>query len=241
MNLKNQEKILIVEDQINIRRILSKRLKNRGYKTLTTSNGREALKLLSFFLPDLIILDIMLPGINGYEICKQIRKKSSIPIIFLTALGTVGDQVKGFEIGATDYIVKPFSIEEIEHRIFLALKKTIKEKNQDKGKLSKINIGKIKIDFKKRSLLKEKLTFRLTEIEIKLLKLFLNEKDKVFSREEIINRVWGFNSFNHSDSRIVDVYISKLRSKIEDEPNNPQYIHTIRGAGYKFSFKKPTL
>ena len=226
MNLKNQEKILIVEDQINIRRILSKRLKNRGYKTLTTSNGREALKLLSFFLPDLIILDIMLPGINGYEICKQIRKKSSIPIIFLTALGTVGDQVKGFEIGATDYIVKPFSI---------------KEKNQDKGKLSKINIGKIKIDFKKRSLLKEKLTFRLTEIEIKLLKLFLNEKDKVFSREEIINRVWGFNSFNHSDSRIVDVYISKLRSKIEDEPNNPHYIHTIRGAGYKFSFKKPTL
>lgn len=157
-----------------------------------------------------------------------------VPIIFLTALGTVGDQVKGFELGADDYIVKPFSIEEIEHRIAAVLKKN-KENSKE---FSTVDIDQIKIDFENKILLKNKLIFQLTEIELKILRLLTKEENKIFSREEIINFVWGFNSFNHSDSRIVDVYISKLRSKIENEPKNPLYLQTIRGVGYKFLQKK---
>jgi len=221
-----KKKILIIEDQINIRKILYKRLKKDGYEILTTSNGREGLKVLNFFLPDLIILDIMLPGVNGYEICKQIRKKFTIPIIFLTALNSVGNKIKGLELGGNDYIVKPFFIDELEQRIAFILNKKIE-------KIEKINFGKIEIDFEKNKILKEKLIFDITFIEIKILTLLLSDKNRIFSRQEIINFVWGFNSFNHFDSRIVDTYILKLRSKIEDEPNNPTYLKTIRGVGYK--------
>jgi DNA-binding response OmpR family regulator len=233
MYKKQKYKILIVEDQLNIRKILSKRLKSHGYEILTTSNGHEALKLLNFFLPNLIVLDIMLPDISGYEICKRIRKKSDIPIVFLTALSTVGDQIKGLELGANDYIIKPFSIEEIQRRIYLLLERKLEPIIQ----FSKIEFDEIKIDFKKKILLKNEIIFNLNEIEIKILKVLLSEKNKVFSRKEIINFIWGFDIFSHSDSRIIDVYISKLRNKIEDQPNNPFYIQTIRGIGYKFCEK----
>jgi OmpR family response regulator RpaB len=225
-----QKKILIIEDQLNIRRILSKKLKTLGYQVLTISNGREALKLLNFFLPDLIILDIMLPGVNGYEICKQIRKNFLTPIIFLTALNTVGDQVKAFEFGADDYIVKPFSLEEIERRILLILEK----KNQKNEESEEMRINDLIVNFKKKIICKKDKTFNLNEIEIQIVKLLLSKKNKIFSRKEILNYVWGSNYFNHSDYRIVDFYISKLRSKIEDEPKNPYYIQTLRGVGYKF-------
>ncbi len=137
-------------------------------------------------------------------------------------------------MGADDYIVKPFSIEEIEKRIEAVLKK-------NKGNINEfltLHIDQIKIDFENKIVLKDKLIFQLTEIEVKILRLLTREENKIFSREEIINFVWGFNSFNHSDSRIVDVYISKLRSKIENEPENPVYLQTIRGIGYKFLQKK---
>jgi OmpR family response regulator RpaB len=226
----NQKKILIIEDELNIRRILSKKLKSLGYQVLTISDGREALKILNFFSPDLILLDIMLPGINGYDICKEIRKSYIIPIIFLTALSTVGDQVKGFELGADDYIIKPFSLEEIERRILRILKRdNIKEK-----KTIVLKKDNLIIDLKNKIILNENNRFQLNQIEIEILKLLLSNKTKIFSRKEILNFVWGFNSITHSDYRIIDLYISKLRQKIEIEPTNPIYIQTIRGIGYKF-------
>lgn len=149
-------------------------------------------------------------------------------------MGTVGDQVKGFEVGANDYIVKPFSIEELENRIDAILRK-----NKEIPKtISTFEISGLKIDFEKKILLKSNSVFELSEIEIKILKLLVSEKNKIFSREEIINFVWGFNSFNHLDSRIVDVYVSKLRSKLENEPKNPIYLQTIRGFGYRFVCEK---
>jgi DNA-binding response OmpR family regulator len=226
----NKKKILIIEDQLNIRRILSKKLKSLDYQVLTISDGREALKILNFFSPDLIVLDIMLPGINGYDICKEIRKTYMIPIIFLTALSTVGDQVKGFELGANDYIVKPFSLEEIERRILaILIKNNIKEK-----KSIVLKNDKLIIDLKNRIILNENSSFQLNQIEIEILKLLLSNKTKIFSRKEILNFVWGFTYITHFDYRIVDLYISKLRHKIEKEPTNPIYIQTIRGIGYKF-------
>jgi OmpR family response regulator RpaB len=228
------KKILIIEDQLNIRKILSKRLKMAGYTVLTTSNGREALKILNFFSPDLILLDIILPGINGYDICKQIKKSLDVLIIFLTALNSVGDQVKGFELGADDYIIKPFSIEEIESRILIAFEK----KNEKKIENKKLIIDNITINLKKKYICKGNKIFEISDIEIKVLKLLLSEKNKVFSREEIINFIWGLKFFNHSDFRIVDIYIAKLRFKIEDEPKNPNYIKTVRGSGYTFYQKE---
>ena len=232
-----QKKILIIEDQLNIRRILAKKLKTLGYQVLTISNGREALKLLNFFLPDLIILDIMLPGMNGYDICKQIKKKFIVPIIFLTALSTVGDQVKAFEVGADDYIVKPFSLEEIERRILIILEKN----NQKNEQTEEILINGLLINFKNKTIWKKNSILNLNEIENQIIKLLLSKKNKIFSRKEILNYVWGSNYFNHSDYRIVDFYISKLRSKIEDEPKNPLYIQTLRGVGYKFLQKNLDL
>ena len=166
MIYNNKKKILIIEDQLNIRRILSKKLKSLDYQVLTISDGREALKILNFFSPDLIVLDIMLPGINGYDICKEIRKTYMIPIIFLTALSTVGDQVKGFELGANDYIVKPFSLEEIERRILaILIKNNIKEK-----KSIVLKNDKLIIDLKNRIILNENSSFQLNQIEIEIIK-----------------------------------------------------------------------
>jgi DNA-binding response OmpR family regulator len=170
----------------------------------------------------------MLKKTSGYEICKEIRQTSDVPIIFISALHTICHQLKALEIGGTDFIIKPFSLDEIEKRIILVLNKNDEQENEI------IKLNNIEIHLKKKFLLKNEKKFILTPIEIKFIQIFLNNKGKILKRDDLISYIWGTNYYSHIDVRIVDVYISRIRIKIEENPSNPVFLKTIRGIGYKF-------
>ena len=230
-----KEKILVVDDDANIRQILETRLTISGYIVLLANDGEEALKLFRKESPDLIILDIMLPKIGGYEVCKRVRKESSVPIIMLTALGDISDRVMGLEFGADDYVVKPFSPKELEARIrsvFRRIKKSPEAKRVYEDQLMKI--GSLTIDTQKRQVLRSGKRVRLTAMEFNLLELLINQPGERLSRSYILDSVWGYTPQRYVDTRVVDVHISRLRAKLEEDPSNPDYILTARGTGYMF-------
>jgi len=230
-----KEKILVVDDDANIRQILETRLTISGYIVLLANDGEEALKLFRKESPDLIILDIMLPKIGGYEVCKRVRKESSVPIIMLTALGDISDRVMGLEFGADDYVVKPFSPKELEARIrsvFRRIKKPPEAKRVYEDQLMKI--GSLTIDTQKRQVLRSGKRIRLTAMEFNLLELLINQPGERLSRSYILDSVWGYTPQRYVDTRVVDVHISRLRAKLEEDPSNPDYILTARGTGYMF-------
>lgn len=230
-----KEKILVVDDDANIRQILETRLTISGYIVLLANDGEEALKLFRKESPDLIILDIMLPKIGGYEVCKRVRKESSVPIIMLTALGDISDRVMGLEFGADDYVVKPFSPKELEARIrsvFRRIKKPPEAKRVYEDQL--IKIGSLTIDTQKRQVLRSGKRVRLTAMEFNLLELLINQPGERLSRSYILDSVWGYTPQRYVDTRVVDVHISRLRAKLEEDPSNPDYILTARGTGYMF-------
>ena len=230
-----KEKILVVDDDANIRQILETRLTISGYIVLLANDGEEALKLFRKESPDLIILDIMLPKIGGYEGCKRVRKESSVPIIMLTALGDISDRVMGLEFGADDYVVKPFSPKELEARIrsvFRRIKKPPEAKRVYEDQLMKI--GSLTIDTQKRQVLRSGKRVRLTAMEFNLLELLINQPGERLSRSYILDSVWGYTPHRYVDTRVVDVHISRLRAKLEEDPSNPDYILTARGTGYMF-------
>ena len=230
-----KEKILVVDDDANIRQILETRLTISGYIVLLANDGEEALKLFRKESPDLVILDIMLPKIGGYEVCKRVRKESSVPIIMLTALGDISDRVMGLEFGADDYVVKPFSPKELEARIrsvFRRIKKPPEAKRVYEDQLMKI--GSLTIDTQKRQVLRSGKRVRLTAMEFNLLELLINQPGERLSRSYILDSVWGYTPQRYVDTRVVDVHISRLRAKLEEDPSNPDYILTARGTGYMF-------
>lgn len=229
------EKILVVDDEINIRQILETRLSIRGYTVILAANGEEALELFHKEKPDLVILDIMLPQLDGYEVCSKIREGSYIPIIMLTALGDISDRVMGLELGADDYVIKPFSPKELEARIRSVLRRT----NSAKGVVSLrdqnvLQIGNLTIDTNKRQVYKGKKRIKLTGMEFNLLELLVTKAGERLSRSLILDRVWGYTPERYLDTRVVDVHISRLRSKLEEDPSNPDLILTARGTGYMF-------
>lgn len=229
------EKILVVDDEINIRQVLETRLSIRGYNVILASNGEEALDLFRKEKPDLVILDIMLPQLDGYEVCSKIREGSHVPIIMLTALGDISDRVLGLELGADDYVIKPFSPKELEARIRSVLRRT----NSTKGVISLQNrnilqIGNLTIDTNKRQVYKGKKRIKLTGMEFNLLELLVSKAGERLSRSLILDRVWGYTPERYLDTRVVDVHISRLRSKLEEDPSNPDLILTARGTGYMF-------
>jgi OmpR family response regulator RpaB len=230
------EKILVVDDEISIRQILEMRLSIRGYEVFLAANGEDALDLFKKEQPDLVILDIMLPKIDGYEVCSEIRKESKVPIIMLTALGDINDRVTGLELGADDYVMKPFSPKELEARIRSVLRRT--EGQIITGLQSPSNnllyIGKLTIDTNKRQVFKDKERIKLTGMEFNLLELLVSKAGERLSRSTILDRVWGYTPERYLDTRVVDVHISRLRSKLEDDPGNPDLIITARGTGYMF-------
>jgi two-component system, OmpR family, response regulator RpaB len=230
-----KEKILVVDDEINIRRILETRLSIMGYEVITAADGEEALFLYRKEMPNLIILDIMMPKLDGYGVCQEIRKESEIPIIMLTALNDVTDKITGLELGADDYIVKPFSPKELEARVKSILRRVDKLPNVPlNNNLGILSIGNIKIDSNRRQVYKHNEKIRLTGMEFSLLELLISKSGEPFSRSSILQEVWGYTPERHVDTRVVDVHISRLRSKLEEDPSNPDLILTARGIGYLF-------
>lgn len=223
----HKEKILVVDDEASIRRILETRLSMIGYTVVTAADGDEALAVYKKELPNLIILDIMMPKLDGYGVCQEIRKDSDIPIIMLTALGDVADRITGLELGADDYVVKPFSPKELEARIKAILRRVDKMSLHSTSLASGIiSMGGIKIDTNRRQVYKQNEKIRLTGMEFSLLELLMSKSGEAFSRASILQEVWGYTPERHVDTRVVDVHISRLRSKLEEDPSNPDLILT---------------
>ena len=230
-----KEKILVVDDEVSIRRILETRLSSLGYNVITAGDGEEALQVYRKENPKIIILDIMMPKLDGYGVCQEIRRGSDVPILMLTALGDVTDRITGLELGADDYMVKPFSPKELEARVKAILRRldraSISHQISTSGILS---MGNIKIDTNRRQVYKHNEKIRLTGMEFSLLELLISKSGEPFSRASILQEVWGYTPERHVDTRVVDVHISRLRSKLEEDPSNPDLILTARGTGYLF-------
>ena len=229
------EKILIVDSEIETRKLLKKRLNRAGYKVLLSSNGKDGLHRFFSENPDLVILDIWLSKFDGYEVCKKIRETSSVPIIILTPLNGISNLVMGLELGADDYLIKPYSPKELEARINCPLRRSNNRvlSCQNK-KLNEIQVGGITINMVTKIISKNALKIKLTPIEHKLLDLLIDNAGKTLSRLTILENVWGYIPERHVDTRIVDVHISRLRTKIENDPRRPDLIITVRGLGYMF-------
>jgi len=241
--LDNQkEKILIVDDETSIRRILETRLSMIGYEVISAADGEEALNTFRKEYPNLVVLDVMMPKLDGYGVCQELRKESDVPIIMLTALGDVSDRITGLELGADDYVVKPFSPKELEARIRSVLRRVDKiSVNHSIPTSGIINIGFLRIDTNKRQVYKNNERVRLTGMEFSLLELLISKTGEAFSRSSILQEVWGYTPERHVDTRVVDVHISRLRAKLEDDPSNPDLILTARGTGYLFQRITDTL
>jgi len=219
------EKILIVEDEIKFARFLELELIHEGYQVKQEHDGRKGLETASNGHFDLVILDVMLPSLNGMEVLRRLRQSSETPVIMLTARDGITDKVMGLDIGADDYMTKPFSIEELLARIRVALKR----KKIHSEPVGIITIGSLKIDLNKHSVGYDGKTIDLTKKEYDLLKYMAENEKTVLSRDKILENVWGYNYYG--DTNVVDVYIRYLRSKIDDI-HNIKLIHTVRGVGY---------
>ncbi len=234
---ESKQKILVVDDEASIRRILETRLKMAGYNVVTAEDGEEAVEMFNKVNPDLVILDVMMPKMDGYGVTREIRRVSDIPIIILTALGDVSERITGLELGADDYVIKPFSPKELEARVKAVLRRTIsKDIIVPAGKTTKnvITTGQIKIDTARRQVYRKNERIRLTGMEFSLLELLVNNSGQAYSRNEILQHVWAYPPDHRIDTRVVDVHISRLRSKLETDPANPELILTARGMGYMF-------
>lgn len=227
-----EKRILIVDDEKPIVDILKFNLEKDGYKTLEAYDGEEAVKIALEKKPDLILLDVMLPKIDGLVVCRQIRQHLACPIIMLTAKEEVVDKIIGLELGADDYMTKPFSIREVLARVKANLRKHVIQADvkPEEEESKHIKIKDLILDTEKYLIIKNGLPIDLTVKEFDVLKVLVEAKGQVFSREEILQRAWGYEYLG--DIRTVDVTIRRLREKIEDNPSSPKYIITKRGIGY---------
>ncbi|MBS4889375.1 MAG: response regulator transcription factor [Anaerococcus vaginalis] len=222
-------RILIVEDELDLANIIKDYLEKELYEVEICSQGDEAIEIFDKFKPSLVILDLMLPGMNGYEICQNIRIKSTIPILILSAKIDEFDKVKGLDLGADDYITKPFRPRELLARVNAQLRRS---QVFNKENLEIIDIENIRIYTKEYKVEKDSRDLDLSRNEFELLMFLSKNPRQVFSREQLYDRIWGFDSYG--DLNTVTVTINRLRQKIEDNPKNPKYILTVWGVGYKF-------
>ena len=221
------ETILIIEDDATMLRALKDNFEFKGYCVLTADDGEEGLNAALNNKPDLILLDIMLPEINGYEVCRLIRKENlNMPIIMLTAKGEESDIILGLNLGADDYVTKPFSIKELLARAAAFLRRS-RQTEQDV-----YEFGDCRLDIPARKLTRKGDEIKLSPKEFSLLEYFVKKPGRALTRDEILNMVWGYDSF--IGSRSIDRFVTTLRNKIEPDPHNPMFIHTIREIGYKF-------
>jgi len=229
----NQQKILIVDDEEKIVEAIEAYLIKSGYKTYKAYNGNDAIEIFEKKAPDLVILDLMLPGISGEEICRRIRRSSRIPIIMLTAKATENDKILGLDIGADDYITKPFSPRELMARVNTILRRC-SDGLSPLFKTMSWNQNDLEVDISSCMAIKAGKNANLTPSEFKILSVLIKYPNKTFSRDELINLVFGEDFDGYE--RTIDSHIKNLRSKIENDTNNPQYILTVRGVGYRFGY-----
>ncbi len=226
--------ILIIEDEVAIVEILTFNLENEGYRVISALDGEEGVRLAKEENPDLMLLDVMLPKMDGFEVCKYVRSRMNTPIIMLTAREEEVDKVLGLELGADDYVTKPFSRRELLARIKANIRRrvlddTMETVSEEEGVL---RFGDLVINTNSMGVTKNKKPVDLTPREFELIKFLATQPNKVFSREELMEKVWNFEFYG--DLRTVDVTVRRLREKIENNPAEPEYILTRRGAGYLF-------
>lgn len=223
------KRILVIEDDPAILRGLLDNLRNEHYSVESESDGLKGLEKARKSRWDLLILDVMLPGMNGLEICRSLRQQGlHIPVLMLTGKGEETDKVLGLELGADDYVTKPFSIREVLARI----KALLRRQTEVTAKLEETEIGEVHVDFKKQEMFRGKKKFDVSAKEFELLKYFVEREGQVISRDTILNEVWGYDSL--PTTRTVDNYILSLRKKIEPNPSKPKHLLTIHTVGYKF-------
>jgi two-component system, OmpR family, response regulator RegX3 len=223
--------ILLVEDEESITTPLVEALRREGFDAAVSATASESLEAFERARPDLVLLDVMLPDGSGFEVCRELRARSRVPIIMLTARGEEADRVAGLELGADDYVVKPFSARELVARVRAVLRRAA-EAGERKAE-GAIEVGDLRLDPARRSV-----TFRGDELELSrkefdLLRLLIENAGSVVTRERLIDEVWDTNWFG--STKTLDVHVSGLRKKLGDDPNEPRYIHTVRGVGFRFA------
>lgn len=229
-----QRRVLIIEDEQPIIDILKFNLEKEGYEVFEATDGVSGLEAALSESPDLILLDVMLPGLDGFEVCKQVRIKSSVPIIMLTAKDDEVDKVLGLELGADDYMTKPFSVRELTARVKANLRRTAPENAPEQPvDANTIVSGELSVNTERYEVKKRGTVIEITLREFELLKFLAMQPQKIFTRETLLEKVWGYEYYG--DVRTVDVTIRRLREKIEDDPGMPHYIITKRGVGYYFN------
>ena len=226
--------ILVVDDEASIRELLSFNLKKNGYSVETAADGREALAKAAGM--DLVLLDIMLPEVDGLEVCRRLKadlQTSGIPIIMLTAKAEEIDRVLGLELGADDYVIKPFSMRELLARVKAVLRRSAKDSQSEKGREETLKIGGLRLDFSSYQAWLHDEPIALTPKEYELLKLLVTNPGRAFTRDELLERIWGYEYYG--DTRTVDVHIRHLRAKLKGDENISKAIETVRGIGYRFA------
>ncbi len=229
--------LLVVDDEAAVRRVLLMRLQLAGYRVLCAEDGEEALALFHQEQPDLVVLDVMLPKLDGFAVCRRLRAESCVPIIFLSALDAIAERVAGLDLGADDYLPKPFSPKELEARISTILRRmgrgaaTSEPRELPTGS-GVLRVGDLVVDTNRRQVTREGQRIALTYTEFSLLELLFREPGRVVPRAEILEQLWGYPPRRAADLRVVDVYVARLRGKLEPDPRNPELILTVRGTGY---------
>lgn len=224
------DQILVIEDEPSVGEVVSLYLRRAGYDVVVARDGSDALEILDRSFPQLVVLDLMLPNVDGWEICKWIRERSNVPIIMLTARREEGDRIAGLEMGADDYITKPFSPQELVSRVKAVLRRV--RTDLPASQMLPMNFGDLEIDIGKRIVTLKGQEVDLTQKEFDLLMLLTRHPKQVFSRNQVLERVWGISDY--IDPGTVTVHMRRLREKIESDPSNPSHILTIWGVGYKF-------
>ena len=223
------KKILVVDDEPTLVATLKYNLERDGYQVVTAEDGESALDLARSHRPDLVLLDLMLPGLDGFQVCRILRREMQAPILMLTAKGDEIDKVVGLELGADDYVTKPFSMRELLARVRALLRRADIRPEREREVLSS---GDLSLDLAKREATRSAQAVPLKPKEFELLAFFMRNRQRAFTREQLLNQIWGYDFAG--DTRTVDVHVSWLRQKIEDQPQKPARIVTVRGLGYRF-------
>jgi DNA-binding response OmpR family regulator len=219
--------VLVVDDEPIVREVVVRYLKREGYRTLEAGDGERARELVERFSPNLVVLDVMLPGTDGLSLCRWIRERSDLPVIMLTARGEEADRIVGLELGADDYVTKPFSPRELATRVRTVLRRS----SPTASRTERLSFGDLELNAATREVTKAGLPLRLTAKEFDLLWFLAGHPRKVFSRDQLMDRVWGYEAA--FDTGTVTVHIRRLREKIEDDPSRPRFLQTVWGVGYR--------